>query len=425
VNSRRARVGLAVALALAVIGGAVVAVRAASEGGRTYVTAYFANSNGTYVGDHVLILGVPVGEIEKVEPQPERVKIVFWYRDKYKVPADAKAVVVSPTLVTARSIQLSPVYTGGAFLPDHAVIPQDRTAVPMEWDDLRKQLDKLTQTLQPTKPGGVSTLGQFINTAAENLRGQGPDIRASIVKLSQAISAIADHSGDFFSTLKSLATLVSALRDSSGLLRQLNQNLAAVTGLVANDPNEVANAVRNLNDVVDDVRTFVATNRESLGTTSDKLASVSRAVTESLDDVKQTLHIAPTTFQNFLNIYQPAQGTLTGIVGLNNFANTIQFLCGAVQAASRLGNEQSAKLCAQYLAPIMKNRQYNFLPMGLNPFVGTSARPNEITYSQDWLRPDYVPPPANTPPPAGQPQPVEINPASGLSGMMTPPGGGQ
>jgi phospholipid/cholesterol/gamma-HCH transport system substrate-binding protein len=423
VNSRRARVGLALALTLTLIGGAVVAVRALSAGGRTYVTAYFANSNGTYVGDHVLILGVPVGKIEKIEPQPDRVKIVFWFKDKYKVPANAKAAVISPTLVTARAIQLSPVYTGGAFLPDHAIIPQERTAVPMEWDDVRQQLDKLTQTLQPTKPGGVSTLGQFINTAAENLRGQGPDIRESIVKLSQAISALADHSGDFFSTLKSLATLVSALRDSSDLLRQLNENLAAVTGLVANDPNEVANAISNLNDVVDDVRAFVADNRESLGTTSDKLASVSQAVAENLDDIKQTLHIAPTTFENFINIYQPTQGTLSGIIGLNNFANTIQFLCSAVQAASRLGNEQSAKLCVQYLAPIIKNRQYNFLPVGGNPFVGASARPNEITYSEDWLRPDYVPPPANTSPQPRQPQP--LNPAGGLDRMMTPPGGGQ
>ena len=67
-----------------------------------------------------------------------------------------------------------------------------------------------------------------------------------------------------------------------------------------------------------------------------------------------------------------------------------------MQAASRLGAEQSAKLCVQYLAPIIKNRQYNFLPLGENLFVGADARPNEVTYSEDWLRPDYVPPPAAT-----------------------------
>ena len=98
-----------------------------------------------------------------------------------------------------------------------------------------------------------------------------------------------------------------------------------------------------------------------------------QALVESLDDIKQTLHVAPTTFQNFINIYQPAQGALTGALAVNNFANPIAFLCGAIQAASRLGAEQSAKLCVQYLAPIVKNRQYNFPPLGVNLFVG--ARP--------------------------------------------------
>jgi phospholipid/cholesterol/gamma-HCH transport system substrate-binding protein len=283
-------------------------------------------------------------------------------------------------------------------------------------------------------------LGAFINTAADNLRGQGPDIRDTVVKLSQAISALGDHSNDLFTTVKNLSILVSALRDSGDLLRQLNQNLAAVTNLLANDPNEVGTAVRNLHDVVDDVRNFVAENREALGTTSDKLASVTQAVNESLDDVKQLLHVAPTAFQNFLNIYEPAHGALTGALAFNNFANTIQFLCAAVQAASRRGAKESAKLCVQYLAPIIKNRQVNFPPLGENLFVGATARPNEITYSEDWLRPDYIPPqppatanapaPANSSPLAAEasaappdPRPVQSNPADGLRGMMVPPGG--
>jgi len=445
VTSRKGRIGIAVALVLALVGGIVAVVGIANGVGRTTVVGYFANSTGIYNGDDVVILGVPVGKVEKIEPQPDRVKITFWYDDKFKVPADAKAVVLSPSLVTPRSIQLTPAYTGGPAMKADAVIPQQRTAVPVEWDDFRQQLEKLTQVLQPTKPGGTSTLGAFVNTAADNLRGQGPDIRDTIIKLSQAISALGDHSDDLFSTLKNLSIFVSALHDSGDLLQHLNQNLAAVTNLLADDPNEVGNAVRNLNDVVGDVQNFVADNEESLGTTSDKLASVTQAVNESLDDVKQLLHVAPTAFQNFLNIYQPAQSTLTGALAFNNFANPIQFLCAAVQAASRLGAKESSKLCVQYLAPIIKNRQYNFPPLGENLFVGAAARPNELTYSEDWLRPDYVPspppasPPGNPPPPANAPPaggsplaaespgalPVPTNPTAGLRGMMTPPGGGQ
>ena len=207
---------------------------------RTNVVAYFENSNGIYVGDDVRILGVNVGKITEIEPQPEQVKISFWYDSKYKVPADAKAAILSPTLVTARAIQLTPVYTTGPVMKDDTVIPRERTAVPVEWDEVRQQLEKLADTLQPTEPGGVSPLGSLINTTADNLRGEGANIRDTVIKLSQAFSALGDHSTDIFSTVKNLAILVSALQDSTDLMRQLNQNLASVTGLLADNPEEVA-----------------------------------------------------------------------------------------------------------------------------------------------------------------------------------------
>jgi len=444
IPNKRVRIALAIMLIAAVAGSGYALVQAFRAAARTYVVAYFANSNGIFAGDDVRIRGFNVGKIEKIEPEPTRVKITFWLDDEYAVPADAKAVIVSPTLVTARALQLTPPYSSGAKLQDHAVIPLERTAVPVEWDEVRVQLARLTKALQPTEPGGTSTLGALIHTTADNLRGQGPAIRDTITKLSQAISALSDHSGDIFTSVRNLSTLVSALEGSTDLLKNLNENLASVTGLLSDDPGEVGHAVKNLNDVVGEVNSFIADNRESLGTTFDKLASVSTALNQSRGDIEQLLHVLPTTAANAANLYQPAQGTLTGIAALNNFANPINFVCGAIEAASRLGAEQSAKLCVQYLAPIVKNRQYNFLPMGFNPFVGATARPNEITYSEDRLRPDFVPP---QPPPPGasstaatdQPLAAEAalppetgapalaqptDPAAGLPGMMLPPGTG-
>ena len=423
---------MAVVLTLALIAGVVVLTRSVLNAvGKTHVVAYFDNSNGLFKGDEVRILGVPVGEIDSIEPQPDRVKITFWVNDKYQVPADAKAAILSPQLITSRAIQLTPAYSSGPVMADGAVIGQDRTVVPMEWDDLRQQLEKLTDALQPTQPGGVSTLGAFIDTAADNLRGQGANIRDTVIKMSQAFSALGDHSTDIFATLKNLSILVSALQDSTTVLTQLNRNLDGVTAQLADDPNEVGQAITDLNTAVGDVRSFIADNKEPLGTTSDKLSSISNAVAASLDDIKQTLHVAPTAYQNFTNIYQPAQAALTGALVVNNFANPITFLCGAIQAASRLGAEQASKLCVQYLAPIIKNRQYNFPPIGENLLVGAAARPNEITYSEDWMRPDYVPP-APPPPPApipaqGAPLAAEAtvptDPAAGLPGLMVPAGG--
>jgi phospholipid/cholesterol/gamma-HCH transport system substrate-binding protein len=407
----------------------------------TYV-AYFPNTNGVYIGDEIRILGVAVGTIENIEPQPQSAKVTFTVDSEYPLPADVKAAVLSPSLVTSRAIQLVPVYSGGPKLADGGVIPLERTAVPVEWDDLRKQLEKLTDSLQPTTEGGTSPLGQFVNTSAANLRGEGDTARDTIIKLSQAVSALGDHSTDIFSTLRNLETFVSALTSSSDLLASFNKNLANITTVMTNTPNEWGQAIAGLDGAVNDLAPFVAENREAIGTTFDHLNEITTALNDSRRDIKQTLHVAPNVFQNFLNIYQPAQSAVTGILALSNFADTVASICGSIESDGRLGAKRSAKLCEQYLSPIIKNRQYNFLPIGLNPFVGAAARPNEITYSEDKLNP-HIPPPGAPPAPADAPPPVSAqaqpgavppppgavrstDPHAGLTGLMVPepaPGG--
>lgn len=370
-------------------------------------TAYFTEANGLFVGDDVRILGVTVGVIDKIEPQPDSSKVTFSVDKQYAIPADARAAILSPSLVTPRAVQLVPAYSGGPKLSPGASIPLGRTAVPVEWDDFRKQLEKLTEALQPTSPDGVNSVGEFINSTADNVRGQGDTARDTVIKLSAAISALGDHADDIFSTVRNLQLLVSALSSSSDLLASFNQNLATVTTLLTNTPNEIANAVKGLDGALTDLRDFLAENREAIGVTFDRLASVTTALNDSRMDIKQILHIAPTVFQNFLNIYQPAQSAMTGIIALNNFADIPQWICSSIEAASRARLDRVSKLCLQYINPIIKNRLYNYIPAGLNPFVGTQARPSEITYSEDWLRPGYTPP---APPPDAPPPPPPAAP---------------
>ena len=397
-------------VATLVVASFLVGTKLLSKVEKSTYTAYFTEANGLFVGDEVRILGVAVGVVDKIEPQPASSKVTFSVDKQYAVPADARAAILSPSLVTSRAIQLVPAYSGGPKLSPGASIPLSRTAVPVEWDDFRRQLEKLTDALQPTAPGGVNSVGEFINSAAENLRGEGDTARDTVIKLSEAISALGDHADDIFSTVRNLQLLVSALYSSSDLLASFNQNLASVTTVLSNTPNEVASAVNGLDGALTDLRDFLSENREGIGVTFDRLGSITTALNDSRADVKQILHIAPTVFQNFLNIYQPAQSAMTGIIALNNFADIPQWICSSIEAASRLRLDRVSKLCLQYINPIIKNRIYNYLPFGLNPFVGTQARPNEITYSEDSLRPGYTPPDPIPPPdavPPGQPPPPE------------------
>ncbi len=421
---RTLRTVIALSLGVTLIGASfLVGTKLSRHVEQNTYSAYFAETNGLFVGDEIRILGVAVGVVDKIEPQPTSSKVTFSVDKQYPVPADARAAILSPSLVTSRAIQLVPAYSGGPKLSPGASIPLNRTAVPVEWDDFRKQLEKLTDALQPTDPDGVNSLGEFVNSAADNLRGEGDTARDTVIKLSEAISALGDHADDIFSTVRNLHLLVSALYSSSDLLASFNQNLASVTTVLTNTPNGVANAVRGLDGALTDLRDFLAENRESLGVTFDRLGSVTTALNDSRGDIKQILHIAPTVFQNFLNIYQPAQSAMTGIMALNNFAEIPQWICSSIEAASRLRLDRVSKLCLQYVNPIIKNRIYNYIPMGINPFVGTQARPSEITYSEDWLRPGYSSPATAPPPPEApggdQPQPAEAPPAPPPNATMS------
>lgn len=72
------------------------------------VVAYLPTAIALYSGDKVQIMGVRVGSIDSIEPAGDKMKVTFHYANKYKVPANASAVIVNPTLVASRSIQLEP-----------------------------------------------------------------------------------------------------------------------------------------------------------------------------------------------------------------------------------------------------------------------------------------------------------------------------
>src|SRR6476660_2696224 len=128
----------AVILAIALVAGIVVLVRQVFFGPNT-ITAYFPTATAIYPGDEVRVSGVKVGKIDSIEPDGTRTKLTLKVDHGVPVPADAKAVIVAQNLVAARYVQLTPAYRkgGGPTMRDGAVIPMDRTAVPVEGDRQR------------------------------------------------------------------------------------------------------------------------------------------------------------------------------------------------------------------------------------------------------------------------------------------------
>lgn len=61
-------------------------------------------------------MGVKVGSIDAIDPAGDKMKVTFHYDSKFKVPANATASILNPSLVASRDIQLSPPCTGGPVM---------------------------------------------------------------------------------------------------------------------------------------------------------------------------------------------------------------------------------------------------------------------------------------------------------------------
>ncbi|OFB35825.1 mammalian cell entry protein [Mycolicibacterium sp. (ex Dasyatis americana)] len=380
-------VGIVIALAaLAAVYGGWLLIRKMTT---NTVVAYFTQTNALYPGDDVTIMGVPVGAVDTVDPSGDKMKVTFHIKAQAKVPANASAVIINPTLVAARIIQLEPPYNGGDMLADNAVIPVERTQVPVEWDELRDSISKTVTALGPTPDQPKGPFGDTIESLADGLAGKGQDINKSLNSVSSALSAINDSRGETFAILRGLSTFLNQLQISEQQLESLNGNLAQITASLAPNDHAVADAVDNLNGLLPVLQKLLDENGEVATKAVDNLSQSTTPLVQpdTANYLETFLHVFPTFVANVNNTYHPAHGALTIIPAVTNFANPLELICSSIQAGSKLGYQDSAELCAQYLTPVLDAIKFNYLPFGLMPFSTAETLPKHVAHSEPRLQP--------------------------------------
>ena len=278
--------------------------------GQYRVTAYFKQTVGLYPGSDVRILGIAVGTITDVVPLGDRVRVDMLLDDQYAVPADAAAVVLAPSLVSDRYVQFAPVYDGGAKMKDGATVPLERTATPVELDQVYGALDTLSSALGPDGANKNGALSDLVNTGAANLQGNGTALNHTLTGFSKAVETLAKHRDDLFSSLDNLQVFTSALASIDAQVGQFNTNLAAVADQLAAERKDLAAAISLLSKALGDVAGFVRSNTALLSTNVNRLADVTLALVQQRTALAEVLDVAPAALGNLSHAYNPDYGTL-------------------------------------------------------------------------------------------------------------------
>lgn len=320
----------------------------------TTITAYFDKAVGVYPGSQVKVLGVSVGQIDTVVPQGNQVRVELTVDDGVEIPVDVHAVVVAPSLVSDRYIQLTPAYESGPLLTGGAVIPRERTETPVELDDLAASVNELSTALGPNGANANGALSNVLDTAAANLSGNGELLGETIRQLSAAAATLSNSSGDLFSTVDNLQKFTKALADSDAQVRQFNDKLAGVTGFLADDRDELGVALSSLASALTQVQGFVAENKDSIASNVDRLTGVTQALVDQRAALAEVLDVAPLAMSNFLATYDAASASFAIRGNLNELSYPpVLLVCRTIAASTPAQLPKTLSDLCKQLAPII------------------------------------------------------------------------
>lgn len=301
--------------------------------GQRHLTVDFPRTVSLYEGSDVRILGVPVGTVESIHPRGDVVRVRLAYSDEYKLPEDVKAAIVSPAIVGDRFVQLAPVYSKGPVLEDGAHLDTDRTATPVELDEVFQTLDDLAVAMGPEGANKDGALSRLVDSGAKTLDGEGKKINQTVEDLSKLSGTLSNNKEELFGSVEQVERFVRMLKANDDAVRAFNQSLAEVSGTLEGERQDLAKTLELLARTLDDVDTFVQNNRKSLRKNVHDLTQLTKTVVKQRKSLNEAFTSAPTALSNLAFTYNPKYGTL------DNRSQLVSSLGDSLEKPGRLCNQ--------------------------------------------------------------------------------------
>jgi phospholipid/cholesterol/gamma-HCH transport system substrate-binding protein len=312
-----------------------------------HVKAEFSRAVGLYTGSSVRILGVPVGKITKITPHGKSVTVEMTYDGKYKVPADAVAAIVPPSIVGDRYVQLTPAYTSGPVLKDDAILgcadndtsqrcSKNHNAVPAELDDIYQSLDDLNKALGPNGANADGALSRLISVGAQDLGdGNGQRLHDALHNLSALIGTLDNSKGDLVGVIDHLGKFTTTLANDDSNVRKVNDDLSQVAEQLAGEREDLSKAIENLSVALGEVQSLVKDSRVNLTADVHGLASITEVLDKEKQSLTEFLDVAPEALSNLQKAFDPGTNALATRGNFDFAQNPTQellpFLCGLPQ----------------------------------------------------------------------------------------------
>lgn len=324
-----------------VIGVSAVALGSCSvvnsvTGGDLEITADFENIAGMFEGNPITVLGLEVGKVDKIVPHGDLVEVHMTIDGDVQIPKDAMAVVVSPSIVTDRHIEMTPRYVEGDTLESGDHLPLERTDVPVELDTMLKTIDKFADALKPQEgQEGVGPLSGRV--LYPMLNGQGAKMRDTLNALSSALKVGVDNKDHIANIIIKLNELTTMLAENDQAVRDFSNQATQMTTMLAEQAPGLQATLQQLYDFLNNTSSIFAQHQDQLVDTLNRMNTVIEQLRANAHGVTEVVDVAPMLLQSIHRSMNYEQGyvRLHALIG-TNLANgeLISLFCERIQMKS-------------------------------------------------------------------------------------------
>lgn len=273
----------------------------------TKISAQLSDSVGLYPGNDVAVLGIKVGSVTAVHPAGRYVLVEMAVDPEVKIPADAMAVTLSPSVVTDRRVELTPVYRGGPTMRDGALIPVERTRTPVEIDRVFAAADKLAAELTKDKDT-TRALNGALATSADLVRGNGDKFNHALKGVADSVGVLSDNRDQLVNLMRNGEHLTAVAARNDQVIRSVTGNLNQAAALFDQQGPNLVRVLDDLTDVLDRTEHLLKEHRSKFNTSVDNLQVTVGTLANRKRELQESLDVLPLLLQNLSNAIDPKAG---------------------------------------------------------------------------------------------------------------------
>ena len=228
-------------------------------------SAYFAEASGLTPGASVQVSGFEVGKVSSIELDGAQVLVNFDVQSDIRLGDRTEASVKTKTLLGSKFLEVLPRGDG----QQSGAIPVDRTKPAyqladalgdltatisgLNTDQVSDSLQVLAETFADTPPE-LKVAVQGVARFSDTLNKRDAELRNLLANANKATSVLRERSDQVVSLVRDTNALLAQLETQSAALDQLSGNIAAVTqqikGFIAENRDPLKPALEKLNGVL-------------------------------------------------------------------------------------------------------------------------------------------------------------------------------